>query len=434
MIMGLLGNRSILWTIAIIGIGSIAVSVALAKAARAAARDRSGVPEGGGLLDAIRRREIGLLVGGLVLLGAANTAAVSVTNLFVTDRLDLHVLLGGVALGVAAALEIPFLLVLGKVAERVAPKRLLKLGAVAAVAYYAAMMLVDGPISLVAVQIFNAASIAAVQGIGLTVLQDALPGPGLASGLFMNSIRVGAVLAGPLITLGAAPELGYAAVFLGAAVIGASAWECCSSPVRHAPPRSTSLADVRRIGGAVPKNPLRTQILRPMTSAQAGWYAQPDGRRLYWDGVAWTAGPTPQDRPLSAYDPMTGAPYGTASYGQPSPQTGLQPYGLAAGQPGLPQAYGAPAVSYPPPYAVAPVVAPKNPGLSLIASFFIPGLGTMINGEVGKGIAFLLIYLISWPLILVFVGVPLMLGVWIWGMVDAYTGAQNWNRRYGIWS
>lgn len=242
--MGLLGNRSILWTIAIIGIGSIAVSVALAKAARAAARDRSGVPEGGGLLDAIRRREIGLLVGGLVLLGAANTAAVSVTNLFVTDRLDLHVLLGGVALGVAAALEIPFLLVLGKVAERVAPKRLLKLGAVAAVAYYAAMMLVDGPISLVAVQIFNAASIAAVQGIGLTVLQDALPGPGLASGLFMNSIRVGAVLAGPLITLGAAPELGYAAVFLGAAVIGASAWECCSSPVRHAPPRSMSLADV----------------------------------------------------------------------------------------------------------------------------------------------------------------------------------------------
>lgn len=110
-IMGLLGNRSILWTIAIIGIGSIAVSVAPAKAvraaARAAARDRPGVPEGGGLLDAIRRREIRLLVAGLVLLGAANTAAVSVTNLFVTYRLDLHVLWGGVALGVAAALEIP---------------------------------------------------------------------------------------------------------------------------------------------------------------------------------------------------------------------------------------------------------------------------------------------------------------------------------------
>lgn len=220
-IMGVLGNRSILWTIAIIGIGSIAVSVALARAARAAARDSPGVPEGGGLLDAIRRREIGLLVGGLVLLGAANMAAVSVTNLFVTDRLDLHVLWGGVALGVAAALEIPFLLVLGRVAERVAPRRLLVLGAVSAVTYYAAMMLVNGPISLVGVQIFNAASIAAVQGIGLTVLQDALPGPGLASGLFMNSIRVGAVLAGPLITLGATPELGYAAVFLGAAVIAA---------------------------------------------------------------------------------------------------------------------------------------------------------------------------------------------------------------------
>ena len=132
-------------------------------------------------------------------------------------------------------------------------------------------------------------------------------------------------------------------------------------------------------------------------SAPAGWYAQPDGSQRYWDGGGWTAstapGSTPQDRPADA----TGQVY---------------PY---AAQPG---------------YAVAP----KSPGLAVLASFFLPGLGSMINGEVGKGVAILLLYLVSWPLILVLIGIPMMFGVWIWGMVDAYTGAQSWNRRHGIWS
>ena len=146
-------------------------------------------------------------------------------------------------------------------------------------------------------------------------------------------------------------------------------------------------------------------------SAPAGWYAQPDGSQRYWDGAGWTSatapGSTPQDRPADA----TGQVYPYAA--QPSP-------------------YAAPTN----PYAAQPgyAVAPKNPGLALLASFFLPGLGSMINGEVGKGVAILLLYLVSWPLILVLIGIPMMFGIWIWGMVDAYTGAQNWNRRHGIWS
>jgi len=30
------------------------------------------------------------------------------------------------------------------------------------------------------------------------------------------------------------------------------------------------------------------------------------------------------------------------------------------------------------------------------------------------------------------VGIPLGLGMFIWGLIDAYQGAQRWNRRHGI--
>ena len=77
-------------------------------------------------------------------------------------------------------------------------------------------------------------------------------------------------------------------------------------------------------------------------------------------------------------------------------------------------------------------VAPKNPAVSLLISFFIPGVGSMVNGDVGKGILILLGYLISFPLVFILIGFLGIFGFWIWGMVDAYKGAQKWNLRHGI--
>lgn len=77
-------------------------------------------------------------------------------------------------------------------------------------------------------------------------------------------------------------------------------------------------------------------------------------------------------------------------------------------------------------------VAPKNPAIALLASFFIPGLGTLMNGETGKGAGILVGYFVSFLLAFVIIGIPLMLGLWIWGMVDAYNGARTWNARHGI--
>lgn len=137
-------------------------------------------------------------------------------------------------------------------------------------------------------------------------------------------------------------------------------------------------------------------------TASAGWYPQPDGSEGFWDGRAWTGqrrAPGPQD----------------------------QPYGRVEPYPVSPQPYAA----YPPPPG-GHVVAPKSPALSLLVSFFVPGVGSMINGDVGKGVGILLLYLIGLPLCLILIGVPMVLGAWIWGMVDAYTGAQAWNYRHAI--
>ena len=80
------------------------------------------------------------------------------------------------------------------------------------------------------------------------------------------------------------------------------------------------------------------------------------------------------------------------------------------------------------------VVAPKNPAVSLIVSFFLPGVGSMINGDTNRGILILALYLVSALAIIVLIGIPFAIGIWIWGMIDAYQGAQAWNRAHGILS
>lgn len=81
-------------------------------------------------------------------------------------------------------------------------------------------------------------------------------------------------------------------------------------------------------------------------------------------------------------------------------------------------------------------VAPKNPAVSLIVSFFIPGVGSLINGDTGTGLAILLLWFLSifldFTVVGLVVGVPLGLGMFIWGLIDAYQGAQRWNSRHGI--
>ena len=144
-------------------------------------------------------------------------------SLFVTDRLGLGVGWAGVALGVAAGLEIPALLLIGRLTDRVPGSLLLLSGCVAGVVYYAGMAFAHGPVLLLGLQVLNAWFFATVAGVGLTLFQQIIPRPGVAAGLYTNTRRLGAIAAGPLIGLGSATRLGYGGVFAASAVITAVA-------------------------------------------------------------------------------------------------------------------------------------------------------------------------------------------------------------------
>jgi len=77
-------------------------------------------------------------------------------------------------------------------------------------------------------------------------------------------------------------------------------------------------------------------------------------------------------------------------------------------------------------------VAPKNPAVSVLLSVFIPGLGSMVNDNVGVGVAILILNIVGLILAVVLIGIPIAIGSWIWGLVDAYKSAQRWNRAHGI--
>lgn len=80
----------------------------------------------------------------------------------------------------------------------------------------------------------------------------------------------------------------------------------------------------------------------------------------------------------------------------------------------------------------AMVVTPKNPAVSLLVSFFIPGVGSLMNGDTTIGVVILTLFVVSVGLSFFLIGLPFALGLWIWGMIDAYQGAQRWNARHGI--
>lgn len=87
---------------------------------------------------------------------------------------------------------------------------------------------------------------------------------------------------------------------------------------------------------------------------------------------------------------------------------------------------------YPQPYQPALQVAPKNPGMALLASFFFPGLGSLMNGQAAKGAGIFIGYLISFALMLVLIGFLTAPAFWIWGMIDGYQGAKKWNLEHGV--
>ncbi len=69
----------------------------------------------------------------------------------------------------------------------------------------------------------------------------------------------------------------------------------------------------------------------------------------------------------------------------------------------------------------------KNPGLAAVLSFFYMGLGQIYNGQIAKGIFFILAYTLSWILMIVLIGFLTTPVLFIYGMYDAYKSAEKIN-------
>jgi MFS transporter, SET family, sugar efflux transporter len=216
-IMGALGNRAILIAIgavAVLNIGTTAIMIS-GQQRSPAAREASASSLGHG--EPMSKGTIAVIFLGFIALQAANSSAVSIMSLFVTERLGLDLRWAGVILGVSAALEIPALLLVGRLGRRLSSRSLLISGCIAGIAYYAAMAVANNPAVLVALQILNAWQFAMVAGVGLTLFQRIIPRPGLASGLFANAARLGAIVSGAVISTGSTTSLGYQGVFAASA-------------------------------------------------------------------------------------------------------------------------------------------------------------------------------------------------------------------------
>lgn len=63
----------------------------------------------------------------------------------------------------------------------------------------------------------------------------------------------------------------------------------------------------------------------------------------------------------------------------------------------------------------------------ILNAFFWPGLGTIINGDTQKGIIQMVLTLVSLPLMIIIVGIPLLIGTWIWALVTSIEQIRNSN-------
>ena len=224
-IIGWFGNRAILVAIAAVAVLNITTTAAMithrnAAARAAAARDPSPTPAAATPDESpVNRAGMVLILAAFVLLQATNATGMTIMTVYVTETLHLDVMWAGIALGVAAALEIPALLLIGRLSERYSYLGLIATSCLAGIAYYLGLAFVTGPIALIGLQLLNAWFFAGIAGIGLPLFQQMIPRPGLSTGLYVNTRRLGSIVAGPIIAIGSLTALGQRGIFLTSAAL-----------------------------------------------------------------------------------------------------------------------------------------------------------------------------------------------------------------------
>jgi len=143
--------------------------------------------------------QVMLLFIASVIMWACNTMYFIDMPLYMSNTLGLPEKLAGLLMGTAAGLEIPIMLLAGFYAKRVGKRALMLVAGVAAILFYLGLVLFTSKTALMLLQLFNAAFIGIIAGIGMLWFQDLMPGrAGAATTLFTTSISTGLIVAGLL--------------------------------------------------------------------------------------------------------------------------------------------------------------------------------------------------------------------------------------------
>jgi Arabinose efflux permease len=170
----------------------------------------------------IKRSLVFCLVAFSLMWGANNAYLISLP-LHLKDNLDIGTEWSGWIMATTALLEVPFMLLAGHLATRVSLIAMIRLAGVAALLLYGGIVLADALWHLFVLQLFNAIFIGVLAGLGVSVIQELLPGrSGSASAFYTNTTHMGNLLSSLMVGL-VADYYGYQSVFVANLVIVALA-------------------------------------------------------------------------------------------------------------------------------------------------------------------------------------------------------------------
>jgi MFS transporter, SET family, sugar efflux transporter len=164
-----------------------------------------------------------LLLGAVIALSVVNQMYAIDVPLYVTRSRHLDAQLIGWMAGLSAALEIPVIVIAGRLADRIGKQRLLLAAAVGSMVFFCLLPLVTSAALLLALQVLNAVWTSVALSIPMVMLQDESPsGAGMGSALYSSAFMSGGMLAGTLTGV-VATVTGFGGVFWVCAILAASA-------------------------------------------------------------------------------------------------------------------------------------------------------------------------------------------------------------------
>lgn len=197
-ILGLAGFTGLFAAVAGVYCLVLAASIGLSIESPQARRPALARPSGG------VRAEVVVAAVAFVALQTASALGVLALPLLLTREVGATTAAVGVAAGLAAALEIPLMLMLGKIAARAERRRpLLCLGAAAGVSYYALVAVAGHVWQILIAQVLSAVFVSAIMGLGIGLFQELMPDRiGSGTALYSNTVRISPMIAGPIVGFG----------------------------------------------------------------------------------------------------------------------------------------------------------------------------------------------------------------------------------------